>query len=235
METTLHRQLKASFGPERGGQSEVFAEGFRADALSADGEWIEIQSGALGPLRPKLRRLLPSRRIRVVKPVVVERRIIRRARRNGRDLSARLSPRRGVLVDIFDDLIGLARVFPHANLRVDVLSVAIDEVRVPRKRWPGYTVIDRRLRDIRSAVILEHPGDLWSLLPAGIPSPFTTLDLAAHLDRPVFFAQRVAYCLRHAGAAIQTGKIGNRVIYTRPDEASALAVSRRPEAIYERA
>lgn len=233
METTLHRQLKASFGPERGGQSEVIAEGYRADAVGVDGEWIEIQSGPLGPLRPKLRQLLPTRKIRVVKPVVLERRIIRRARRNGRDLSARLSPRRGQMLDVFDDLIGLARVFPHANLRVDVLAVAIDEVRVPRRRWPGYAVVDRSLREIRSAVTLECAADLWNLLPAGVPSPFTTLDLADCLNRPVVFAQRVAYCLRHAGAAAQSGKIGNRVVYTYPRDLSMN--SRKSEVVYERA
>ena len=43
-------------------------------------------------------------------------------------------------MDAFDDLVGLAPVFPHPNLRVDVLAVAIDEVRVPRRRWPGYAV-----------------------------------------------------------------------------------------------
>ena len=49
------------------------------------------------------------------------------SRRDGADLSCRLSPKRGAMLDVFDDLIGLARVFPHPNLRIDVMEVAIDE------------------------------------------------------------------------------------------------------------
>ncbi len=215
METSLHRQLKERYGPGCGGSVEVVAEGFRADAVGADGGWVEIQSGALGPLRPKLRRLLPGRPVLVVKPVVVERRIVKRARRDGPDGSGRLSPRRGDLADVFEDLIGLARLFPHPNLRIDVLAVAIDEIRVPRRRWPGFAVIDRRLREVRQVVPLQEAEDLWRLLPDDLPSPFTTLDLANRLDRPIANAQRVAYCLRHTGAAVPCGKQGNRIVYQR--------------------
>src|SRR5207302_151250 len=117
----------------------------RIDAIAPDGTLIEVQTGALGPLREKLGRLLRARRVRVIKPVVVTRRIVRRDRRDGPDLSARLSPRRGSPADAFDDLVGLARLFPDPNLRIDVVEVAIEEVRIPRRRRPGYAVIDRRL------------------------------------------------------------------------------------------
>jgi hypothetical protein len=216
VESTLHRQLKARFGPERGGHSEVVAGGFRADALGADGEWVEIQYGPLGPLRTKLGRLLPERRVRIVKPIIIERRIVRRSSRDGPDVSARKSPRRGDVLDVFDDLVGLARIFPHANLRIDVLEVAVDEIRIPRRRWPGYAVADRGLREVWRTVVLRRAADLWELLPHDVPNPFTTLDLAGRLLRPLHFAQRVAYCLRLSGAAATTGKIGNRLVYTRP-------------------
>jgi hypothetical protein len=140
---------------------------------------------------------------------------VRRARPDGPDLSARTSPRRGCLADVFDDLVGLARVFPDPNLRVDVLAVAIDEVRVPRRRRPGFAVIDRRLREVRAARTLHTATDLWDLLPDGLASVFTTLDLAALLGRDIGFAQRVAYCLRLAGACIVCGKRGNRLVYHR--------------------
>src|SRR3954447_2503235 len=103
METSLHRQLKARFGPESGGRSEVVVGGFRIDAVAPDGALVEVQSGPLGPLRAKLHRLLPEYRVRVVKPVVLARRVVHRARRNGADLAARFSPKRGAVVDVFDD------------------------------------------------------------------------------------------------------------------------------------
>jgi hypothetical protein len=216
VETSLHRQLKEPFGPAAGGRLEVFLHGFRIDAVAANGDLVEVQSGPLGPLRTKLARLLPEHRVRVIKPVVLTRRLIRRARPDGADLSSRLSPRRGSLVDVFDDLVGLATVFPHPHLQIDVLAVAIDEVRMPRKRRPGYSVLDRRLSAVVSTVSLRRARDLLLLIPEGLPDPFTTRDLAAHLNRPLAFAQRVAYCLRSSAAAVVVGSQGNRKVYNIP-------------------
>ena len=215
METSLHRQIKEDLGT--GGRTEAFVHGFRIDAVSADGELIEVQSGALGPLRRKLRQLLGGHRVRVIKPVVLRRRVVRRVRRDGADLSSRLSPKRGAVVDVFDDLIGLRAVFPHPNLSLEVWGVEIDEVRIPRRRWPGYAVVDRRLREVAAKAILRTPAELWGLLPSDVVDPFTTHDLAEGLRRPLAFAQRVAYCLRHAGAARSLGKRGRFHLYTRSD------------------
>ncbi len=217
METTLHRQLKTLYGPDRGGRSEVVVDGFRIDAVGPDGELIEVQSGPLGPLRGKLDRLLSSgHRVRVVKPVVTRRRVIQRARRNGPDLSDRRSPWRGALTDVFDDFIGLAPLFPRPALQVDVLDVAIGEVRVPqRRRRRGYVVADRILLNIDSQITLNQADCLWNLLPDGLPDRFTTRDLADRMGRSLAFSQRVAYCLRLSGAAMETGKLGNWRVYLR--------------------
>ena len=221
METSLHRQLKERYGPAAGGRLEVTLEGFRIDAIAADGALVEVQSGPLGPLRAKLRTLLPAHCVRVIKPVVLRRRLIRRARRDGADLSVRLSPRRGALVDVFDDLVGLAPLLPHPNLTLDVLAVEIDEVRlVQRRSRRGYAVLDRRLNAVVATVRLDQGRDLWSLIPGAPPCPFTTGDLAAQLRRPLAFAQRVAYCLRMTGAVSIVGKRGNRWVYAMPDAAT---------------
>ena len=90
---------------------------FGSTPLIKSGRLIEVQSAALGPLRGKLRRLLPEHRIRIIKPVVLKRRVMRKSRPDGPVLSARQSPKRGKLFDVFDDLIGLVRVFPHPTSR----------------------------------------------------------------------------------------------------------------------
>jgi hypothetical protein len=165
----------------------------------------------------------------VVKPVVLEKRVVRRTRLEGPDLSARRSPKRGSVVDVFEDLVGLARVFPHPNLAIEVLGVSIDEVRTPRRRWPGYRIADRRLLHVLEVIRLEAPGDLWRLI-AGDHDwavPFTTLDIAARTDRPVWIAQQVAYCLRNSGAARAVGKVGNRRIYV-GNQASPSRLAKEP-------
>ncbi|OJW04198.1 MAG: hypothetical protein BGO49_21640 [Planctomycetales bacterium 71-10] len=216
METNLHRSLKERHGPTAGGRCEVSVDGFRIDAVAADGTLVEIQSGGLGALRPKLRSLLPRHRIRVVKPIALSRVVVRRASADGPDLSRRRSPRRGSLIEAFEDLVGLAPLLPDPNLSVEILGVAIEEVRVPRRRRPGFSVVDRRLLDVREAVIIDSVDDLWALLPVDFPrfEPFSTADLARDLGTARPFAQRVAYCLRCAGAAQSVAKRGNSYIYT---------------------
>jgi hypothetical protein len=217
MEMSLHRSLKERYATGGDRRPEVPIRGFRIDAVDDAGRLVEVQSGPLGPLRGKLRRLLPDHRVRIVKPVILRRRVVRRDRPDGPDVSARSSPKRGALHDVFDDLIGVVRVFPHANLDIEVLGVAIDEVRMPRRRRPGYVIADRRLDTICASALLARAEDLWTLLPDDCDgrAPFTTFDLAERLGRPLWFAQRVAYCLRLTGAARVAGKSGHHVVYVR--------------------
>ena len=168
MEMSLHRALKERYATGGDGRSEVVVGRFRIDAVDDMGRLIEVQSGPLGPLAGKLRRLLPDHRMRIVKPVVLTRRVVRKSRLDGPDLSSRRSPKRGALLDVFDDLIGVVRLFPHSNLDIEVLGVTIDEVRVPRRRWPGYTIADRRLGAIHETTSLASASDLWALLPASL-------------------------------------------------------------------
>lgn len=215
METSLHRGLKDHYGLGRGGRCEVAVAGYRIDAVDEEGTLIEVQSGSLGALKSKLRKLLPDHRVCVVKPVVVRRKLVRRDRVDGPERSIRQSPKRGALVDVFDDLVGVASFLPDKNLSVELLGVSIEEVRVTRRRRPGYRVVDRRLDCILETLRLNEPDDLWELLPAGLSDsePFTTRDLARKLDRPLPFAQRVAYCLRLSGAVRPIGKVGNSHLY----------------------
>jgi hypothetical protein len=219
MERSLHRQLKEQYGVELGGRSEVVLGDFRVDAETPEGRLIEIQSSPLGLLKRKLAMLLPDHAVGVVKPVVVSRRVIRLNFPDGPDLNSRRSPKRGSLLEVFEELVALARVFPHPNLRIEVLGVEIDEIRVARKRRPGYVVIDRVLREVVETIRLESGHDLWSLLPVELPERFTTDELASRIGRSIPFAQRVAYCLLHSGAADVVAKVGNRRVYARSEVA----------------
>jgi hypothetical protein len=214
VESSLHRQLKEQYGPGVGGRAEVGIAGFRIDAIGPEGCLVEIQAGRLGALKTKLGRLLGEDSVLVVKPIVLTRRIVRKAAADGPDLSSRRSPRRGRLLDVFDDLVGLAHVFPHPNLTIEVVGVAIEEVRVENRR--GYRIIDRRLVEVVSSAKIREAVDLWSLLPEGFDASFTTSDCARQLGRSDAFAQRVTYCLRHAGAIEERGFRERRRIYARP-------------------
>ncbi len=160
METRLHRQLKERYGPLRGGRAEVVVSGFRIDAVGPDDELIEVQSGSFAPLRRKLDRLLSDgRRVRVVKPVALRRRIVRRDRPSGPDISARFSPRRGSPLDLFDDLVGIAHLLPHPALALDVVEVHVEEIRVAARDAVATvlgTAFEVRLAADTVAVAVRH-------------------------------------------------------------------------------
>ena len=218
MESSIHQQLKNRFGQESGGQSEVWVDGYRIDAIDPSGILIEVQAAPLSALRRKLAFLLKEHVIRVIKPIAIGRWITRREKLKGPDLPTRRSPYRGELRDAFDDLVGIAKIFPHPNLTVELLGVHVEEIRLTHKRKRRDRVVDRRLLDVVSSTPLRVADDLWQLLPEPFETPFTTLDCAHALGRPVAFAQRVAYCLRMAGAIESVGFRQRRRVYGRRSE-----------------
>jgi hypothetical protein len=124
-------------------------------------------------------------------------------------------------VAAFDELVHFLRVFPHPRLEIELALVEIEELRYPghgRRRWrraTDYQVADQRLVALLAAQRLRTAHDLWKLLPKGLRGAFDTAALAAHAGTPRWTAQRIAYCLREAGAVELTGKRGNARVYRR--------------------
>lgn len=219
METSLHKQLKLLYAVGDD-QTEVTMDGFRIDAISADGELIEIQHASLGALRKKTRDLLASKEhtLRIVKPILASKRITTLTEPDGDVKRSRKSPKRGDVLDIFMDLVHFSTVFPHPGLTLDVLLVESEEIRVdrqrPTRRGKKFRLLDQRLVEVRESVSLRTKRDMLKLIPTdALPSPFDTAELGAALDRPRWFAQKVAYCLRQTQAASIVGKRGNSQLY----------------------
>jgi hypothetical protein len=218
-ETSLHRDLKALYAGDGSlARREVRWGGFRIDVVTAD-ELVEIQHGSLAAIRGKIARLLERHRVRVVKPIVVEKRLIKRQRAGATVIHARRSPKRGSIWELFHELIYFVRVFPHPRLTLEVPLVEIEEWRYPghgrRRRWRAgdFQVEDQKLLAVREVHHFQTATDLAALAPSGLPMPFHTGDLAGALAIERFFAQRIAYCLLHCGAAQQVGKRGNARLY----------------------
>lgn len=222
METSLHRALKEHYAGS-GAQTEVRLGSFRIDAV-VDGRLVEIQHGSLAAIRDKIRQLLTEHRVLVVKPIVARKVIVKQ--RSGeaagskvRAAGRRLSPKRGTLWDLFDELVYFTRVFPHPRLEVEVVLVEIEEWRTAghgwRRRWRrnDHVVVDQKLTAILDKRRVATAAELWRMLPPGLPARFHTGDLAQLLSVRRYLAQRIAYCLRHCGAIRQVGKSGNALLY----------------------
>ncbi len=211
METSLHRQLKESYA--RGAEDvEVRWGPYRIDAIRGD-ELIEVQHGPLAAIRDKVRQLLKTQRVRVVKPLIARKRIIRQTRADGPVTSRRWSPSRGDVLELFDELLFFTQVFPHPRLTLEVPRVEVEEWRLPpdrrrrRRRQPRFRVKDVVLLGTVGREEFHDAEDLLRLFDTtSLDGPFNTEQLAEALDRPRWFAQRVAYVLRETGAAQRLGR-----------------------------
>lgn len=215
METTLHRQLKALYAPDDS-QQEVTIDGFRIDAVDGD-RLIEIQYGSLAAIRDKVRQLLQTRTVLIVKPLAARKYLVTRAHKRGPVKSSRYSPLRETYYHLFQEFVHFVDVFPHPRLTLELILTDQEEHRIPakRRRWNGkaYRVEDRKLRTILGQFTLRTTADLITLVPDGIPEPFSTADLAEAASIPRWLAQKMAYTLRKTGAAIAVGKQRNSRLY----------------------
>ena len=227
METSLHRQLKERYADESM-RVEVAVEGFRIDAVN-DERLIEIQHGSLAAIKGKVKRLLKKHDVTVVKPIVTRKQLVWIEQKGGRVLRRRLSPKRGSLLSIFDELVYFTQVFPHPRLLLEVPLVQVEEWRYlghgrrRRHRDRDYQVEDQKLSCVDGVHRFQEAADLRRLIPNQLPHPFTTAELSEALDIERWVAQRIAYCLRNTGTAEQVGKRGNAILYELPDRSAAIA------------
>ncbi|MDW5594718.1 hypothetical protein VSS74_10245 [Conexibacter stalactiti] len=213
-EGPLHAAVKLALA-QPGDRLEVKVDRFVIDLVRADGELVEVQTGGFGPLGPKLDALLDDHRVRIVHPVAAERRIVR-VGDGGEVLSARRSPRRATIVELFDKLVTFPSLLAHPNLTLEVLLGREDHIRGSepvrvrrRTRDPG----ERRLVEVIDRVELRTPADLLGALPPLPDEPFTTRELGALLSCPTVLAQRAVYCLRLMELIEPAGKRGRAPLH----------------------
>lgn len=213
-EGPLHAALKHALAAP-GDRLEVPVGRYHIDLVRADGELVEVQTGGFTPLAPKLDALLDTHRFRIVYPVAAIRRIVR-VDDAGQVISARVSPKRGTPLEIFDKLVTFPSVLSHPHLTLEVVLVREDHVRLPapvrrrrRTRDPG----ERRLVEVLARVELSDSADLLSLLPDLGPEPFSTRELATQLGCRILLAQRIVYCLRLLGEVVPAGYRGRTPLH----------------------
>jgi hypothetical protein len=209
-EGSLHAALKALYA-EPGDEFEVPVEGFVVD-IRRPGLLVEIQTSSFASMARKLDRLLDVHRMLLVHPIEVETLLQRPGSK------ARRSPKRGSVFRIFEELVSIPTLLDHPNLMLDVVLVSVTKVqradaRVRRGRG-GFRTIDRQLREVLEIRRFAGTDDLAELLPASLPSEFTTADIAtrAHVSRDV--AQRMAFCFRALDVITEVGRTRAGIHYS---------------------
>jgi hypothetical protein len=212
-EKPLHRALKEAYA-RPGDRLEARVGRYIVDILRGD-LIIEIQTRHLSSVRRKVLALVEDRDVLLVVPVAVTRTIVRQS--DDGAVSAWRSPKRGAVVDVFDELVSFPQLVGHPRFTLEVALTSEEEVRRPdpTRGWRrhGWVVDHRRLIEVVDRVRLGSVADLAALVPLGLVEPFTTADLARSVGRPRPLAQRMAYCLARAGAIIPVDRDGNAVRY----------------------
>ena len=219
-EGSLHAALKARYAAATlDARIEASVDGFVIDIAGA-GELVEIQTVSFASARRKLERLVATHRVVLVHPIPVEKWLVR-VDADGVVLRRQRSPKRGIPLDLFDELVSIPGLVAHPNFRIELALIREEEIRGPvpegrRYRYPReWLRLDRRLLGVVETWRVDTPADLFGLLPPGLPDPFTTADIVAASGRSKRLAMRTVYCLARSGAAAPLAKRGRHVTYGR--------------------
>ena len=216
-EKPLHAALK-TWCARPGDRFEQVVDGFVIDILRGD-LLIEIQTQNFAALKRKLYRLLPQHPVRLVYPIAREKWIVKLEAGSGAPISRRKSPKRGSVEDLFLELVRFPKLIADPHFSLQVLLIQEEELRRHEsgRRWRrrGWVTEERRLLHVVEERHFQTLAEMAALIPAALPDPFTTKELAQAMAKPRWVAQKMAYCLREMGAITAVGKRQRGILYTR--------------------
>jgi hypothetical protein len=217
-EKPLHAALKEWYA-QPGDKFEVSVNGFVVDIVR-DELLIEIQTGNFASIKRKVQTLAENHFLRLVFPVAQEKWIVRLARNNrGIVEGRRRSPKRGVLEQLFRELVSFPKLIANPNFSLEVLLIQEEEVRCHdnKRGWRrgGWITHERRLLNVVDRKVFKDIADLLDFIPANLDVSWTTEDLAIAIGQPRWLAQKMVYCLRESGAIKAVGKERNAIVYSR--------------------
>ncbi|MBL4889772.1 MAG: hypothetical protein JKX97_07110 [Candidatus Lindowbacteria bacterium] len=217
-ERSLHASLKTWL--ERPGDVfEVEIEGFLIDIVREEKDLlIEIQTKNFFALKRKLAILLENHQVRLVHPITSEKWLVKYDDSGEKVLERRKSPMRGKISDVFEELVSIPELFKNSNLTLQLLMIHEEEHRRDdgegSRHRNGWSIKDRKLIEVSRSHLFSGPLAFRDFLPKGLPSEFTTTDIADASGEPRWVSQKVAYCLKKMGAIRQIGKRGRSYLYS---------------------
>ena len=213
-ETSLHRQLKFSYAAL--GRTEAEVGDYVADGISADGEFIEVQTGSFGPLKKKAQALAAQGKLRIIYPVIITK-YIEVFDSKGKRLYRRKSPRRGGPWDLFNALVYAPELPLAHGLTIELVLVDVSEQRFRdgKGSWrrKGISIRDRKLLALHERIRLEKPADYLRFIPFGKKERFTSANLGEKAGIRRELAQKTLYVLARLGVIEKTEKQRNTLVY----------------------
>jgi hypothetical protein len=215
-EKSLHSAIRDWYA-KPGDRFEIQVGGYIIDIVRGN-LLIEIQTGNFNAFRTKLTCLLEQFPIRIVHPIPLRKWIVRLNSKN-QVIQRRKSPKKGDLIEIFDELLYIPELLKHPNLSIEILlteqEVVLQDDHKGSWRRKYWSIKDHRLLNILEIHLLQDLGDYTALLPANLSFPFTNRDLADVLGSSYNGAQKMTYTLRKAGALHKVGSRRRSYLYDR--------------------
>jgi len=214
-ESSLHTELKLLYSKTLD-ENELHVCGYIVDIIQDD-TIIEIQTGSFSKIRKKIASLLEHYKVKLVYPIACEKALVVYDKRKENILYRRMSPKRGELIDIVDEIIYIPQLITHKNFSFEAVLVKEEEIRSAdgegswRRR--GVSIIDKKLVNIVDRFEFLNVRDYLKLLPAHLPPFFTNKDVVDILGTSMRKAQKLTYSLRQMGLLRVIGKKGNAQIF----------------------
>ncbi len=211
-EYSLHSEIKDWYKVS-GDELEVKVEGFIVDIVRGK-LLIEIQTGNFSAIKDKLIELLLNNQVRLVYPIAKLKWIVH-VSRSGEFVTRRKSPKKGKLIDVFNELIHTPSLIKNTNFSLEVLLIEEEELRCKdgRGSWRrrGVSVKNRKLLKVFDRIVFENSQNFQEFLPKDLDGYFTNKVLALKRGISIKLAQKITYCLRKMGVISIAGKKGNEL------------------------
>lgn len=214
-ERSLHAALKQWYA-QPGDCFEVPLDGFVIDLVRGE-QLVEIQTRNFSAIRQKLRTLVQQHRVHVLHPITLEKWIVQVDKAGGTTLSRRKSTTKGLLTDLFEELVRLPELISHENFSIEFPLIQEEEVRCKdgkgSKHRKRESLKDRRLVRVVSSKVFSNSTDFLEFLPPSLPLPFSNKCLAKTTGLSLHRCRQITYCLRKMDAIVVVGKSGNELLY----------------------
>lgn len=214
-EKTLHIFLKNYFEPDCS-LHEISVGKKCADILNEHGI-IEIQTRSLGNLCSKLESFLPEHKVTVVYPYAATKWLCWLDPETGEISLPRKSPRKLSFYDSFYELYKIRKYLSHPNLSIYLIGLEIQETRLlngwSADKKKGSERFDRFPISVVEKLHLKTADDFIWLIPANIPSPFTSSDYGKLAKLKPRYANTALNVLESIDIIKCTGKQGRRKLY----------------------
>lgn len=214
-ERSLHSAVK-NWVAMPGDRFEAEVDGFVVDIVRGD-LLIEVQTRNFSAIRNKLDALVKNHKVHLVYPIAMRKRIVHVDGASGKPTRRRRSPKRGKLIDVFDELVRIPWLVKEANFELEVLLVEEEEVRCDdgRGSWRrrGISIRDHNLVKVVGSTTFKGVKDYLPFLPDTLTQPFTSKQLAESLGVSLRLARRMTYSLRGMGALQVAGKAGRALLF----------------------